>query len=131
MSDTRFVGPGSGGVGTSTITMTASGQPNEGGSVVFNMPTFINGNSCLQRTQEALSSGKNTVKVPDNAAWCFILPPATNSTALYLRKADSADTTSGLQIGPNQGAAISFQPGTGRTFEIYTGAAVTVILAFF
>lgn len=131
MADIRYVGPGSGGVGTATVSMNATGQPLEGGSISFATPTFINANSCLHRELKALSSGENAISVPDNAAWCFIMPASTNSTAIYIRKTNSLDTTDGLQLGPTQGAVISFPTGTSRSFEIYTAGAINVTLAFF
>lgn len=130
MSDIRYVGPGSGGVGSATISMSVNAQPLEGGSVAFSMPTFINSSSCIERRQVALASGENVISVPDAASWVFISPPATNSTALYVRKYNSTDTD-GLQLGPTQGAAFSFPLATGRSFEIYTAGAINVIIAFF
>lgn len=134
MAETRNVGPGSGGIGSATVSMSGVGSPNEGGAVNFSMPSFINANSAIQREYKSLSSGENVISVPDAAFGLFILPSAANAVRLFVRMAGSADANAlaqGLEIGPTVGAFLSFPAGSTRTFEIWTSAAVYVTLMFF
>lgn len=120
-------GAGSGGVGQSNVSLSASFVFAESAGSPFNF-ALQNANSPLRVDKVTLSSGANTITLPTSPmvpGGVVIIPPSGSTTALTL-KGVSGDT--GFLINPGAPTMLLFPATPTATFVINAASSVTGVL---
>lgn len=117
-----IIGPGSGGVGSSSVTINATGNFTAGGSTNIPLPTATNANSPLITSYQNLASGANTITISANASSFMLIPPTGNTQTLTL-KGLTADT--GIPLSKIAPFVLQFDTVPPASLVITAGGIVT------
>lgn len=122
MATTITLGSGSGGRGTSTVTMICDVSSSDIGNMQYRPPICSNANSPLASDLVNLSSGANTVTVNTKTAVLIVVPPTDNAQTITL-KGISGDT--GIELSPKAPFMLSFDGSPPTSIILTAGGTVT------